>query len=65
MGRGHVGGGLARLWQRAGHNVTALGRDGGDASDAEVIVVAVPSDAIADAQLALYRLTGTLRRSGE
>jgi hypothetical protein len=49
LGRGHVGGGLARLWQRAGHHVTALGSDGGDASDAEVIVVAVPSDAVADA----------------
>ncbi|MFF4229571.1 NADPH-dependent F420 reductase [Streptomyces sp. NPDC001820] len=49
LGRGQVGGGLTRLWQRTGHNVTALGRDGGDASDSEVIVVAVPSDAIADA----------------
>jgi hypothetical protein len=56
LGRGHVGGGLARLWQRAGHNVTALGSGGGDASDAEVIVVAVPSDAIADA---LGKVRGT------
>lgn len=56
LGRGRVGGGLARLWQRAGHNVTALGRGGGDASGAEVIVVAVPSDAIADA---LYKVRGT------
>jgi len=49
VGRGNVGGGLAQLWERAGHEVTRLGRDGGDASDAEVVVVAVPSDAIADA----------------
>jgi 8-hydroxy-5-deazaflavin:NADPH oxidoreductase len=49
VGRGNVGGGLARLWQQAGHNVTAIGRDGGDASDAEVVVVAVPSGQIADA----------------
>jgi predicted dinucleotide-binding enzyme len=49
LGRGNVGGGLARRWEQAGHDVTALGRDGGDASDADVVVVAVPSGEIADA----------------
>jgi predicted dinucleotide-binding enzyme len=49
LGRGNVGGGLARRWERAGHDVTALGRDGGDASNADVVVVAVPSGEIADA----------------
>jgi 8-hydroxy-5-deazaflavin:NADPH oxidoreductase len=49
IGRGNVGGGLARRWERAGHAVTALGRGGGDASDAEVVVVAVPSGQITDA----------------
>jgi 8-hydroxy-5-deazaflavin:NADPH oxidoreductase len=49
VGRGHVGGGLAKRWEQAGHDVTALGRDGGDASNAEVVVVSVPSGAIADA----------------
>ena len=49
IGRGNVGGGLASRWERAGHNVTKLGRDGGDASDAEAVLLAVPSDAIADA----------------
>jgi predicted dinucleotide-binding enzyme len=49
IGRGSVGGGLARLWEEAGHTVTQLGRDGGDASDAQVVLVAVPSGAIADA----------------
>ncbi|TMK42369.1 MAG: dinucleotide-binding protein [Actinobacteria bacterium] len=49
LGRGNVGGGLADLWRKAGHEVTALGSDGGDASDADVVVVAVPSSAIADA----------------
>ena len=34
LGRGNVGGGLAKRWQRAGYTVTLLGRDGGDASDA-------------------------------
>jgi 8-hydroxy-5-deazaflavin:NADPH oxidoreductase len=48
IGRGNVGGGLARRWERAGHTVTQLGRDG-DAADAEVVLVAVPSGAIADA----------------
>jgi predicted dinucleotide-binding enzyme len=49
VGRGNVGGGLARRWERAGHAVTAVGRDGGDATDADVVVVAVPSGQIADA----------------
>ena len=49
IGRGNVGGGLARLWEGAGHTVTAVGSDGGDASDADVIVVAVPSGAMKDA----------------
>ena len=55
VGRGNVGGGLARLWEQAGHEVTALGSEGGDASDAEVVLVAVPSAAIADA---LGKVTG-------
>ena len=49
LGRGNVGGGLARRWERAGHAATAVGRDGGDATHAEVVVVAVPSGQIADA----------------
>ena len=49
IGRGKIGGGLAKLWRAAGHDVQELGRDGGDASDAEVILVAVPSGSIADA----------------
>ncbi len=49
IGRGNIGGGLAGLWERAGHTVTTLGSDGGDASDADVVLVAVPSDAISEA----------------
>jgi 8-hydroxy-5-deazaflavin:NADPH oxidoreductase len=49
IGRGNVGGGLARRWEKAGHNVNALGREGGDASDADAVLVAVPSGSIADA----------------
>lgn len=49
IGRGNVGGGLARRWERAGHTVTELGHEGGDASSAEVVLVAVPSGMIGDA----------------
>ena len=55
FGKGNVGGGLADQWDRAGHQVTRLGRDGGDVTDAEVVVVAVPGGAVADA---LEKLTG-------
>jgi len=49
IGRGNIGGGLAARWRRAGHEVQELGRDGGDASSADAVLVAVPSGAIADA----------------
>jgi 8-hydroxy-5-deazaflavin:NADPH oxidoreductase len=55
VGRGNIGGGLSSRWEKAGHDVTALGRDGGDASDADAVVVAVPAGAIADA---LGKVTG-------
>jgi predicted dinucleotide-binding enzyme len=49
LGRGNVGGGLADLWETGGHEVTRIGREGGDVSDAEAVVVAVPGAAIAEA----------------
>jgi predicted dinucleotide-binding enzyme len=55
IGRGNIGGGLTRLWQEAGHDVTTLGRDGGNASDADVVFVAVPSGSISEA---LQKVTG-------
>jgi 8-hydroxy-5-deazaflavin:NADPH oxidoreductase len=55
IGKGNVGGGLARRWEKAGHVVTELGRDGGDASNADVILVAVPSGTITEA---LGKVTG-------
>ena len=55
IGRGTIGGGLGRFWEHAGHEVTLLGHDGGDAADAEVVLVAVPSGAIAEA---LAKVTG-------
>src|ERR687895_429141 len=48
IGRGDVGGGLATLWEEAGHYVTRIGREGGDVSDAEAVLVAVPGSAIAE-----------------
>ena len=49
IGKGNVGGGLADRWEKAGHTVTRIGSEGGDASDAEVVLVAVPGGAIAEA----------------
>ena len=49
VGRGNVGGGLADLWERAGHDITRIGQEGGDVSDAEAVLVAVPGGAIAEA----------------
>ena len=49
IGKGNIGGGLARRWERAGHNVTTLGSEGGDASAADVVLLAVPGGAISDA----------------
>jgi predicted dinucleotide-binding enzyme len=49
VGRGNIGGGLADFWEKAGHEVTRIGRDGGDVSEAEAVLVAVPGGAIAEA----------------
>jgi 8-hydroxy-5-deazaflavin:NADPH oxidoreductase len=49
IGRGNVGGGLAKLWRAAGHDVTELGHEGGDVSGSDAVLLAVPSGAIADA----------------
>ena len=49
IGKGNVGGGLANLWERADHEVSLIGRGGGDVSDADAVLVAVPSGAIGEA----------------
>jgi predicted dinucleotide-binding enzyme len=46
---GNAGGSLADLWERAGHEVTRIGREGGDVSDVEAVVVAVHGGAIREA----------------
>lgn len=58
IGRGNVGGGLAKLWRKVGHEVTTFGRDGGDASEADVVVVAVPGPAISAALGTVTGLAG-------
>jgi 8-hydroxy-5-deazaflavin:NADPH oxidoreductase len=58
IGKGNIGGGLARLWQQAGHQVTTLGREGGDASGADVVLVAVPGGSISEALAKVSGLEG-------
>jgi predicted dinucleotide-binding enzyme len=58
IGRGNVGGGLADRWERAGHEVTRIGKDGGDVSDAEAVLIAVPGGAIEDAVASVQGLEG-------
>jgi predicted dinucleotide-binding enzyme len=58
IGRGAIGGTLARLWTSAGHEVTELGRDGGDASDAEVVLLAVPNAVVEEALAGVTGLGG-------
>jgi predicted dinucleotide-binding enzyme len=58
IGRGNIGGTLGRLWSSAGHEVTQLGRDGGDASNADVVLLAVPSAAVPNALAAVTGLDG-------
>jgi predicted dinucleotide-binding enzyme len=59
IGKGSLGGGLAALWRAAGHDVTELGREGGDASGADVVLLAVPSGAIAEGLDGVTGIGGT------
>jgi predicted dinucleotide-binding enzyme len=58
IGRGNVGGGLARFWREAGHEVVEIGREGGDAAGADAALLAVPSGAIAGALGSVTGLEG-------
>jgi predicted dinucleotide-binding enzyme len=60
VGKGNVGGGLADLWERAGHEVTRIGHDGGDVTGAEAVLVAVPGGAIAAALDGVQGLEGKI-----
>lgn len=71
IGKGTIGGTLARLWMAAGHEVNQLGRDGGDAAEADVVLLAVPNDTVPTALAGVTGLHGkvvidaTNRLSGE
>ncbi|MEO8290236.1 MAG: dinucleotide-binding protein [Gaiellaceae bacterium] len=58
IGRGNVGGGLAKLWRAAGHEVTEIGHEGGDASGSDAALLAVPQRSIADAVAGVSGLDG-------
>jgi 8-hydroxy-5-deazaflavin:NADPH oxidoreductase len=58
VGRGNVGGGLADLWEKAGHDVTRIGKEGGDVSDADAVLLAVPGGAVADALASVQGIEG-------
>lgn len=71
MRRGTTGGRLTQLWRSAGHKVTELDRNRGGASDADVILLAVPNQAVTAALAIATGLGGkilldaTNRPSGE
>ncbi len=58
LGRGRIGGGLANLWEKAGHEVTRFGREGGDVSDADAVLIAVPGASVPQALNAVSGLEG-------
>ncbi len=49
VGKGNVGGGLADLWERAGHEVQRIGTEGGDVGDADAVLIAIPGASVAGA----------------
>lgn len=55
IGRGNVGGALERVLSAHGHQVDALGSDGGAAADADAVILAVPGGAVEEA---LRRVSG-------
>ena len=58
VGRGNVGGGLADRWEKAGHEVVRIGREGGDVSAADVVLLAVPGGALTAALEGLEGIEG-------
>jgi predicted dinucleotide-binding enzyme len=64
IGRRNVGRGLAAPWRTAGHEVTAIGRPGGDASDADVAEDGardITEELITDAAMTRCRRAGWTR----
>jgi predicted dinucleotide-binding enzyme len=46
VGKGNVGGGLADLWEQAGHDVQRIGSQGGDVTGADVMLIAIPGRSV-------------------
>lgn len=55
IGRGNVGGALQGMLSANGHEVTALGSEGGDADGADAVILAVPGSAV---ERALHGVSG-------
>jgi len=49
IGRGNIGGSLAKRWRATGHDVTEFGSEGGNATGSDAVLVAIPSNAIENA----------------
>jgi 8-hydroxy-5-deazaflavin:NADPH oxidoreductase len=60
IGKGNVGGGLADLWEAAGHDVTRIGSEGGDVSGADAVLIAVPGAAVNDALDSVQGVNGKI-----
>jgi 8-hydroxy-5-deazaflavin:NADPH oxidoreductase len=58
VGKGNIGGGLGDLWTKAGHELTAIGRSGGDVSSADAVLIAVPGAAVDEALGGIQGLEG-------
>jgi 8-hydroxy-5-deazaflavin:NADPH oxidoreductase len=58
VGKGNVGGGLADLWEKAGHDVQRIGSEGGDVSGADAVLIAIPGPKVADAFQTVHGLEG-------
>jgi predicted dinucleotide-binding enzyme len=60
IGRGNVGGALLGLLEANGHDVDALGSDGGDAAGADAVILAVPGGAVEDALRSVSGVEGKI-----
>jgi predicted dinucleotide-binding enzyme len=57
-GKGNIGGGLGDRWKKAGHDVSVIGRDGGDVSGVDVVLLAIPGSAVPEGLEKLSGLEG-------
>jgi 8-hydroxy-5-deazaflavin:NADPH oxidoreductase len=60
IGRGNVGGALQEVLSANGHEVDALGSDGGDAAAADAVILAVPGGAVEDALRSVRGVEGKI-----